>query len=115
MVAQVGVGGVQQLSVRVSTVRRLWLRAVAGLERMRQWRWRVASVRRQPEILAAVLWPRMAVSDPLLVAGTSKRVARTQIWSVLRCRRRASCRSGWLPLCHRRDRLVEIAAAVPLS
>jgi len=50
---------------------------------MRQWRCRVARVRQQPLILAASLQPRTAFSEPLFVAGTSKRAANSQTWAAV--------------------------------
>jgi len=94
---------------------RSWVRAVVRQERTRQWRWRVARVRQQPLIFAASLQPRMAFSDPLLVAGTSKRVANSQTCSALRFSRRARISPGWLPLCQGRDRLTEIPEATAWS
>src|SRR5207342_2516056 len=52
----------------------------------------VVRVRQQPWTLAASLNPRIADSEPLLVAGTSSRVVNSHTWWALRLRRRASCR-----------------------
>ena len=57
----------------------------------------------------------MAFSDPLFVAGTSKRVANSQTWAALRFSRLARMRPGWLPLCQGRDRFAEIPEATAWS
>jgi hypothetical protein len=54
---------------------------------------------------------RTAFSDPLFVAGTSKRVAKSQTRPTLRFSRRARISPGWFPLCQDRDRLTEIPKA----
>src|ERR1039457_6849454 len=95
--------------------RRWWLRALVRQERIRQWRCRVARVRQQPLIFAASLQPRIAFSEPLFVGGTSKRLANSHTWLALRFSRLARTRAGWLPLCHRRDKLAEIPAATAWS
>jgi hypothetical protein len=92
-----------------------WLRAVVREEWMRQWRCRVSGVRQQPLIFAASLQPRMAFSDPLLVAGTSKRAANSQTWPALRFSLLARISPGWFPLCQRRDRPTEIPKAAAWS
>jgi hypothetical protein len=56
----------------------------------------------------------MAFSDPLFVAGTSKRSANSQTWAALRLSRRARTSPGWLPLCQGLDRFTEIPKATPL-
>ena len=84
-------GGIHGLVYRASRMasmgRRPWLRALTRWERIRQWRFRVARVRRQPWTLAASLNPRIADSDPLFVGGTSNRVVNSHTWWALRLRR----------------------------
>jgi hypothetical protein len=58
---------------------------------------------------------KVQCEDQSFVAGTSKRVVKSQTWAALRLRRRARMRPGWFPLCQGRDRLTEIPAAMAWS
>jgi hypothetical protein len=75
----------------------------------------IERVREQSLIFAGVCARRMAFSDPLFVAGTLNRIARSQTRTTLRLSRPARTSPGWLPVCHWRDRFTEIPASTSWS